>query len=351
VIHAPFSRRTLLAALLAAPVLGVRRITTHANATPAPTPAACSPITRFPVRAGDGPHDVAPAADGQRIWYTAQRSGAAGLLDPESGDVARIPLGPGSAPHGVIVGPDDAAWITDGGLNAIVRVDASSHEVRAYPLPGDDNANLNTAVFARDGALWFTGQAGIVGFLAPVTGEIQIVDAPDGPGPYGITATPGGEIYFASLAGSYLGRINLAPDLPGGFSITVLDPPTSGQGARRVWSDGRGDLWISEWNAGNVARYAARTGEWTEWRLPGESPKPYAIYVDERDHVWLSDFGANTLVRFDPVTESFNSLPLPDAGGNVRQINGRAGELWAPESGADALLRVPIDCVTGTPVP
>ena len=50
-------------------------------------------------------------------------TGALGVLYPQSGKTRQIPLGSGSAPHGVIVGPDGAPWVTDGGLNAIVRVD------------------------------------------------------------------------------------------------------------------------------------------------------------------------------------------------------------------------------------
>src|SRR5688572_1238929 len=76
----------------------------------------------FDVPPGSRPHDVAPAPDG-KIWYTGQRRGTLGILDPATGAVREVPLGEGSAPHGVIQGPDGAAWITDGGLNAIVRVD------------------------------------------------------------------------------------------------------------------------------------------------------------------------------------------------------------------------------------
>src|SRR5438093_6951730 len=86
-------------------------------------------LERFPVPAGSGPHDVAPAPDGA-VWYTAQRVGALGRLDPVTGQTTQIPLGPGSAPHGVIVGPDGAPWVTDMGLNAIVRVDPVTKEIR-----------------------------------------------------------------------------------------------------------------------------------------------------------------------------------------------------------------------------
>jgi len=104
---------------------------------------------------------VAPAPDGT-VWYTAQRSGELGRLDPATGETHHIPLGAGSAPHGVIVGPDGAAWVTDSGLNAIVRVDPQTEAVQVFPLPdGSPNANLNTAAFDGRGVLWFTGQNGV----------------------------------------------------------------------------------------------------------------------------------------------------------------------------------------------
>ena len=54
--------------------------------------------------------------------------------------------------------------------------------------------------------------------------------------------------------------------------------------------------------------------------------------------VWLSDFGANSVVRFDPVSEEFDVFDLPGNPGNVRQILGREGEVWLPESAADQLV-------------
>src|SRR5712692_900139 len=54
---------------------------------------------------GSGPHDVAPAPN-RTVWYTAQLGGALGNLDPETGATFLVPLGSGSRPHGVIIGPD-----------------------------------------------------------------------------------------------------------------------------------------------------------------------------------------------------------------------------------------------------
>lgn len=306
-----------------------------AAALVAATVEAEEKVDFFDLPDGARPHDVSPAPDG-KVWYTAQRQGALGILDPATGLVEQVPLGDGSAPHGVISGADGKAWITDGGQNAIVSFDPDTREVMVYPLPEDSGyANLNTAAFDGDGVLWFTGQQGIYGRLDPRTGEIQVLDAPKGAGPYGITATPGGEIYYASLAGSYVGRIDTQTG-----EATVIEPPTPDQGARRVWSDSGGNIWVSEWRAGQVSRYTPSSGAWQIWKLPGEEPKAYAVYVDDQDIVWLSDFGANAVVRFDPTTETFTSFAGSGPGANVRQILGRPGEVWAPESGTDRLMLI-----------
>jgi virginiamycin B lyase len=292
-------------------------------------------ITEFPVPPGSHPHDVAPAEDGG-VWYTAQHSGELGYLDPETGETRHIPLGAGSAPHGVIVGPDGAPWITDGGLNAIVRVDPDTEEVEVFPLPASTGyANLNTATFDGNGILWFTGQSGYYGRLDPATGELEVFDAPRGRGPYGITTTPDGEVYYASLAGSHIAHIDTETG-----EATVIEPPTPNQGARRIWSDSQGRLWVSEWEAGQLGMYDPATETWTEWPLPGNNPMPYSVYVDEEDMVWLSDFGANALVRFDPETETFETFPLPSRDAAVRQMLGREGEVWGAESGTDKLVVV-----------
>jgi len=297
------------------------------------SPAVAAEVSYFDVPQGDHPHDVAPAPDGT-VWYTGQRAGVLGHLNPDTGEVERIPVGEGSAPHGVIIGPDGAPWLTDGGLNAIVRVDPVTHDAKTWKLPKDRaNANLNTPAFDGRGRLWFTGQSGIYGRLDPKIGEMQVWDAPKGVGPYGITATPDGAIYYVSLAGSFLGK----PDLDTG-KTTVIEPKSPGVGTRRVWSDSKGRLWVSEWNAGNLSVYDPASQSWQVYKLPGEAPHAYAVYVDGKDKVWLSDFGANAILKFDPETNSFASFPSDKPDAAVRQLNGRPGEVWGAESGTDRLV-------------
>ena len=119
------------------------------------------------------------------------------------------------------------------------------------------------------------------------------------------------------------------------FDQIVVEPPTKNQGARRVWSDSKGRIWVSEWLSGNLSMHNPASNTWSAWKPPGDGPRPYAVYVDERDKVWISDWGSNAMLRFDPGNESFERFAFPREAANVRQILGRAGEVWLPESGTE----------------
>lgn len=292
-------------------------------------------VQEYPLPVRVGAHDVwaDPARDGP-VWFSAQRSGELGRLDPRTGKVEMIPLGARSSPHGVILDGEGNPWLTDGGRNAIVRVDAKTRAVKAWPLPEHTGyANLNTATFDKSGIHWFTGQSGWYGRLDPRTGELKVFESPGGRGPYGIHATPDGTVYYASLAGSHIARIDAASG-----KATVIEPPTRRQGARRVWSDSKGMVWVAEWSSGQLSRYDPKTSAWAQWKAPGASPRVYAVYVDERDKVWASEWAAQVMLRFDPQTQKFETFKSSSDSPNVRQIHGRKGEVWTPESSADKLV-------------
>jgi virginiamycin B lyase len=292
-------------------------------------------VSYFPVQPGSLAHDVAPAPDGT-VYYSGQGRGNLGRLDPATGKYDIIPLGQGSAPHGVIVAPDGAIWATDGGQNANVRYDPKTGQLAKYPLPAEfPRANLNTAVFDRAGVYWYTGQSGVHGRVDPRTGENRTWKSPRR-GSYGITVTPSDDVWYAALAGNYIGKI----DKTNG-NIFVVETPKKGVGPRRIWSDSKGILWVSFWNSGEVGRYDPMSGAWKTWLLPTNSGSGcYSVYVDEQDKVWLTDFTTNAIVRFDPATEQFERFPSDRRGANVRQMLGRKGEAWGAESGTERLVRI-----------
>ena len=304
-------------------------------ASAATAAAAETRVQEYRLPEGITAHDVwADPHPGGPVWFSGQRSGDAGRLDPKTGKVELVALGRSAAPHGVILDRDGSVFLTDGGRNAIVRVDARTREVKSWPLPsGTRYANLNTGAFDGAGIYWFTGQSGIYGRLDPRSGDMKVFEAPRGPGPYGIHATPDGTVFFASLAGSYIARIDAAT-----WQAQVIEPPTPDQGARRVWSDSKGMLWVAEWNAGQLGRYDPKTGAWKSWKAPGEQPRVYAVYVDETDRPWVSEWTSQRMLRFDPASGKWDAFRSSSRSANVRQIHGRKGEVWTPESAADKIV-------------
>src|SRR5260370_30491712 len=91
-------------------------------------------VKYYPVASATGPHDVTPAPDGT-VWFTGQRNGKLGRLDPRDGSFKPVDLGKGAAPHNVIIGPYRAPWVTAGGQNALARSDSADHQVTPFRLP------------------------------------------------------------------------------------------------------------------------------------------------------------------------------------------------------------------------
>ena len=304
------------------------------------------PYRQFQAPVGTHPHDVAvDQAKNGPIWFTAQGTGELGKLDPKTGNKTFIKLGNvsgshmnGSAPHGIIIGPDGGLWITDEFLKGIVRVDPKTEEIKLFPIPANiTNNKLNTATFDKNGVLWFTDRSGYYGKLDPAEGKVHVWAAPRGQGPYGIVTTPDGSVYFNSWTGNYTAKIDLKTG-----NLTILEPPTKDSQPRRIWTDSKGHLWITEWATGKLGQYSPDTKKWQEWKLPGEKPKPYSVYVDEKDKVWVSDFGlqngTQSMLRFDPDNEKFEVFPLPSDHSDIKQMNGRPGQVWGAESGLDRII-------------
>ena len=311
----------------------MRRILIAAASLALVTGASGAEMRFYQLPDGSYPHDVAPAPDGT-VWFSGQQQGFAGRFDPQTSNLEKIPLGRGAAPHGVIVGPDGNAWLTEGGQNAIVRVDAKTKDVKLFPLPAPfADAGLHTLAFDGKGVVWFTGNNGIYGRADPQSGKVEAWKAPRGSGPYGMTGTPSGDIWYASLAGDYIARIDTTA-----AKVTVIDPPSKGVGPRRIWSDSKGMLWVSFWNAGAIGRYDPTAKKWAVFPLPHSKSGAYSIYVDDKDRVWTSDWPANAIQRFDPNTATYTTFPSNKKGADVRQMLGRPGEVWGGESGTDRLV-------------
>jgi len=104
-------------------------------------------------------------------------------------------------------------------------------------------------------------------------------------------------VWYASLAGNHIARIDVKTG-----NATVVEAADAQPGRPSGVVGFKGRIWISEWNSGNVSVHDPADGSWKAWKLPADSPRTYAVYVDEKDKVWLTDFGP---------TRSCVSIPSP----------------------------------------
>lgn len=105
-------------------------------------PACARQVQDYDALPGGRGQDIAVTPDGE-IWWTVQRGGGHGALNPPTGEMTTLPLGGGS---GVIAGPDGAGRITDGGQNTIVRVDRATREGR-----GSESGTDRLAIIRQGG--------------------------------------------------------------------------------------------------------------------------------------------------------------------------------------------------------
>ena len=268
---------------------------------------------------GSHPHDPLAAPDGS-IWYTGQMANLLGRLDPRTGEFKEYRLRmPDSGPHALVADKDGNIWFTANFKGYIGKLDPKTGEISEYPMPDPKARDPHTLVFDQKETLWFTVQGGnMVGRLVPRTGAVQLAAVPTPhANPYGMVVNSGGVPFFTEFGSNKLASID-----PSTLKIREYALPHAESRPRRIAITSDDIIWYSDYARGALGRFDPRTGEAREWPSPGGSESgPYGI-TTLNDILWYSESGMqpNTLVRFDPETETFETLPIPSGGGVVRNM-------------------------------
>ena len=290
---------------------------------------------------GSRPHDPLAAPDGS-LWYSGQMANVLGRLDPETGQFREYHLPQGTGPHGLVFDRDGKVWFTANFGGYIGKLDPASGTVTRYPLPDPDARDPHTLVFDQKGILWFTVQsANKVGRLDPATGAIKLVTPPTPrANPYGMVVTSTGVPFFDEFGSNKIGRID-----PETMAIREYALPNPGARPRRIAITADDIIWYTDYARGYLGRLYPATGAVLEWPSPGgREAQPYAIAV-VKNAIWYVETGTspNTLVRFDPLTQKFQTWPIPSGGGVVRNMMPtRDGNLALACSGVDRVALVDI---------
>ena len=288
-----------------------------------------------------GPRGLAPArrragAATGRSGTRRRRAGKLGRLDPATGKVTEVPLGDGSAPHGVIVGPDGAAV----GHRRRPQRDRAGRpgdaRGEALPAPGLERLREPQHGHVRPARppLVHRPERHLRPPRPAQRRAARLPRARAAAGPYGIATTPRGDVWYASLAGSHIARIDLDTG-----KATVAPAADAGPGRAaglvRLARAALGER--VERRAGRALRPA--TGRWREWRLPGAAAALRRLRRRPR-HRLADRLRRRARSCASTRRRSASRASALRASANVRQLLGRPGEVWGAESGADRIVSV-----------
>jgi DNA-binding SARP family transcriptional activator/sugar lactone lactonase YvrE len=270
---------------------------------------------------GDAPDLV--VASGGYLWVTNQilRGGGSGAprnagdqtltrVDPSTGKTRVVG---NLAPCGITPDPSGDVWIANcyprnvrNLGDDVVRVDARTLQFKkTLPAPGGDGFYRGLAY--GDGALWVT----------------QVVGGAQNPN----TVT----------------EINPQTRKERPISLAL-----SAHGL--AWSDGYGDLWITNFDDASLTRLQPATSAVKTISVLGAAP---AFPVVDGNVVWVADWAGGEVVRLNAVgSPQPRRIPLP-GGTGVWNIAVGAGGVWATTPGTRSLWRInpKTNKVTRVPLP
>jgi virginiamycin B lyase len=216
------------------------------------------------------------------FWLVIQ-PGAAAPPPIQVGVAAQFP--PGSAPTGLIYGPESAFWFALGGANAIAAFTPPAITA-TLPLPVAA-ARPYDLVIGSGREIWFTEQAANqIGRLTLGTRQFTDYPLPNAAAfPAQIILGQDGGLWFTEFEGNRIARI--AAD----GSLTSYELPNPGSRPLGIASDTNGDLWFTEWGGFRIGRLTT-AGSLTEYTIASPISRPSAITLGPDGAMWFTyEFG------------------------------------------------------------
>lgn len=232
------------------------------------------------------------------------------------------------APHSLAEGPDGKFYLTDSIGAAITVFDPRSRKMQSFAV-GGGALYPHTVRAGKDGIVWFTiAMSNQVGRFDPTSGTTKVITLPPtpslsasgGPIPYGIDLSPrDGSVWYSKLASDKIGRID-----PVSLEVKEFDSPV--RGPRRQRFDAQGQLWVTGFSEGAIARIDIETWKAEIFPVPryapNEIPAPYALAIHPvTQEVWVNDTMLDVAWRFLPGEKRFVAYPMPLKGTYTRDFS------------------------------
>jgi streptogramin lyase len=301
-----------------------------------------------------GPHDADVDPQGF-VWIVYGDDGhpaarTYGRLDPKTGKLQDFKVtnetGDIQGSHGVKVDEQGRVWFNAGGNLQMVDSKDPSLKLQTF-VPPDDMGNVGGHIqISPQGYIWATSDGGIM--YDPATQKWRRFDHPhDGGNTYGVGADSDGNGWWAQMGGLPYDELGKG-DLNTGKSVSVPMEPVAGmkelatpadmefyrvtgsqtnmapmwaEGPRRMMGDKIGNMWVSNWWGNNLAQVDIKTLKVTYRQYPNkEHVGLYQPVPDKNNMVWVNLMTADRVARYDPRTNSWTEILLPNRGTETRHM-------------------------------
>jgi virginiamycin B lyase len=151
--------------------------------------------------------------------------------------------------------------------------------------------------------------------------------------PDGITAGPGGSLWFTEENADQIGVINAANQKMSEYPV-----PTAGAEPFRITVGSDGNLWFTELNADKIGMLNPGTGKISEFPVPTADAQPFEIAAGRDGTIWFTEWGANQIGMLSIASGKITEFPVPTFDGVPEGIAiGSDGNIWFTEGVADKL--------------
>ena len=203
--------------------------------------------------------------------------------------------------------------------------------ITEFPVPTTGSSPWGITA-GPGGNLWFTEQgAGKVGMINPTTHAITEFPTPTATsGPVGIVTGPDGNLWFTEEGAGKIGAIN-----PTTHVITEFPIPTAGSAAPSGITAGPdGNLWFTDINLNSIGMINPTTHTITEFGIPTPNAYPYGITKGPDGNLWFTEHDQGQIGMINPTTHAITEFPIPTAVSGPYGITaGSDGNLWFTDDG------------------
>jgi streptogramin lyase len=301
-------------------------------------------------------HDLELGSDG-KVYAVDMINDAILTLDPVTGarETIGVPEGkdpltdgfPRKGPHSIERDSKGNMWMTLALSGQMAKYDVKSGEWTvgsSAPSPRPRGAYPHTLRVGENDMVWYTDAGSDVFSIHPETMEVTQYKLPSkdqavgggrgesrGRTPYGIAVSPvDGMIWYTKLNGNRIGRIN--PNVEGG-DVKEWNPPF--RGPRRLHVAPNGMIWVPGFGDGIFASFDPKTEEWKVIELPDAMNQiPYALNIHpQTGDIWICGTMNDTMVRYIPATEEMIEYQMPSRVTYTREVEFHEdGSVWVCNS-------------------